>query len=366
MTASLLLFAAQLIAILSVLLLAVGYLKAEPHGSSPRIFALIALFTCFYLANGMTAAHIAAEFRLDLTGWEFVIDVGTAAIPGLFMLYCFQVFQESQHFPRPLAVLFGTQLVIEAGLSILGSGAEAGSGNGENLRAVVATAMDLMQLGFAGAAVYWTVKGWRTDLVEDRRAWRWVVIILQGGLIFTVVLVENFLLPFGSMNDAQAQALIVYTISILALGMVIITMQVDYRSLGAVIRKVSELREEPAAGVSANFDKDGFHQAFKEARIYREAGLTIASLASKLNMPEYRLRAFIHKTLGFRNFNAMLHKYRIEDACEELADPKNQSVPVLTIALTVGYQSITPFNNAFREIMGVTPSEYRRQKANGG
>ena len=48
--------------------------------------------------------------------------------------------------------------------------------------------------------------------------------------------------------------------------------------------------------------------------MYREAGLTIAQLAKKLNLPEYRLRAFIHRELGFRNFNAMLHAYRVEEA----------------------------------------------------
>ena len=58
----------------------------------------------------------------------------------------------------------------------------------------------------------------------------------------------------------------------------------------------------------------------------------------------------------------MLHKYRIEDASVLLGDRENKNVPVLTIALSVGYQSITPFNNAFRKIKGVTPSEYRKQQ----
>ena len=58
----------------------------------------------------------------------------------------------------------------------------------------------------------------------------------------------------------------------------------------------------------------------------------------------------------------MLHAYRVEEASQALAEANKQSVPVLTIALSVGYQSITPFNNAFKEIMGVTPSEYRKQR----
>jgi AraC-like DNA-binding protein len=57
----------------------------------------------------------------------------------------------------------------------------------------------------------------------------------------------------------------------------------------------------------------------------------------------------------------MLHEYRVEDASQALSNKDNDSLPVLTIALSVGYQSITPFNNAFRQIKGVTPSEYRKQ-----
>ena len=69
-------------------------------------------------------------------------------------------------------------------------------------------------------------------------------------------------------------------------------------------------------------------------------------------------------TVSYRSayvFNAMLHAYRVEEASQALVDADKHGVPVLTIALSVGYQSITPFNNAFREIMGVTPSEYRKQ-----
>ena len=57
----------------------------------------------------------------------------------------------------------------------------------------------------------------------------------------------------------------------------------------------------------------------------------------------------------------MLQQYRVEDASKLLIDNGSISVPILTIALTVGYQSITPFNNAFRKIKGLTPSEYRKQ-----
>ncbi|MGB4246081.1 MAG: helix-turn-helix domain-containing protein, partial [Pseudohongiellaceae bacterium] len=104
-----------------------------------------------------------------------------------------------------------------------------------------------------------------------------------------------------------------------------------------------------------------FNKVFREDKVYREHGLTIANLATKVDLPEYRLRALINKHLGYRNFNALLHEYRIEDASQMLADRTQRHLPVLTIALTVGYQSITPFNNAFRQMKGVTPTEFRKR-----
>ena len=143
--------------------------------------------------------------------------------------------------------------------------------------------------------------------------------------------------------------------------MLLAALRFDFVSLSYVIRRVTELTEEKSGQGTEAIDEESFNRVFRDGLLYREAGLTISGLAKKLNMPEYRLRAFIHKQLGFRNFNAMLHKYRIEDASAALADSSKQNLPVLTIALSVGYQSITPFNNAFREIKGVTPSEYRKK-----
>lgn len=358
MSNSILLYTAQLIAIMSLILLAIGYLKAQPQAASARVFALTAFFAVLYIVDGMSEAHVDSMFKLNLARWELLIHTAVPAIPGLFMIYSFLEFQEHRRFPVLLGVLFAIQIVLEATLVLL-DGSSGVAIDGLNI------VLDILQLVFVGFAMFWTLNGWSSDLVEDRRALRWMIISLQGALIFFVTVVENFLVAFGYIEIAEAQFVLVSAIAILVSAMVIATMQFDYVSLSKVIRKVAVLTEENTTENSADFDIDSFNRQFRDAKLYREAGLTIASLAKKLSLPEYRLRAFIHKTLGYRNFNAMLHQYRIEDACEALADPDNRTVPVLTIALTVGYQSITPFNNAFREIMGVTPSEYRKRRLNG-
>jgi AraC-like DNA-binding protein len=93
--------------------------------------------------------------------------------------------------------------------------------------------------------------------------------------------------------------------------------------------------------------------------IYRRPSLTLKDLADAMPLPEYRLRKLIHEGLSYQNFNTFLHDYRVRDACRQLRDPAMTRVPILTIALSTGYQSINTFNRGFREVMGMAPSAYR-------
>ena len=43
-----------------------------------------------------------------------------------------------------------------------------------------------------------------------------------------------------------------------------------------------------------------------------------------------------------------------------LSDPSQRDVQVLTIAMDAGFQSIGPFNRAFKADTGMTPTEFRR------
>jgi len=106
---------------------------------------------------------------------------------------------------------------------------------------------------------------------------------------------------------------------------------------------------------------DRLNRRFVPERLYAREALTIAELATLLGTQEHVLRRVINQGLGFRNFNDFLHTHRLKEAAERLGDPQRRRIPVLTIALEVGYGSIGPFNRAFKERFGVTPTEYRRQ-----
>jgi AraC-like DNA-binding protein len=104
----------------------------------------------------------------------------------------------------------------------------------------------------------------------------------------------------------------------------------------------------------------------EEDRVYRHEGLSVATLAARLSLPEYRLRRLINQRLGHRNFTSYVNGYRLAEVVAALSDPTQAQVPILTIALDAGFQSIGPFNRAFKAQTGMTPTDFRREHMGNG
>ncbi len=102
-------------------------------------------------------------------------------------------------------------------------------------------------------------------------------------------------------------------------------------------------------------------KASMEDNIWKQEGLTIRKLAEALDAPEHGLRQVINQGLGYRNFAHFVNEHRIEAACEVLSDPIKADVPIISVAYEVGYASLGPFNRAFRDIVGESPTEYRKR-----
>lgn len=98
-----------------------------------------------------------------------------------------------------------------------------------------------------------------------------------------------------------------------------------------------------------------------KAGLYREPGLTAAKLAVALGIQEHRLRRLINIHLGYRNISQYLNDYRIDEAKRRLADVGQRNVRVLSIAMEAGYVSLRPFNRAFKDRTGLTPTEFREK-----
>jgi AraC-like DNA-binding protein len=361
MSTQLLFFAVDVIGIFSVLLFGLRVLVTSPKRQNARLLALI----CFNSACAMVLA------RQDYAYWipeAYQLHAGVLRIPlhiarnmtsGLLMILCHSLFQDESKLPRWLAGAFGLQVLMEF------VGALRSNNASDWQYDIFQVAPALLQLLFVGCALYWMLRGWSADLVEVRRKLRSIFLLIVGTFVFFSILLERLLLPWGDI----AQFYVHLALSVLLALLAIFALLTTFGGHEPVY--IDPFRERAAQGPFASSRRvplavqDGaiasVRRAFAEQHVYRDGELTVAALALKLAMPEYRLRKLIHEQLGYRNFNALLHEYRIAEACRELADPNKNNLPILTIALTVGYNSINPFNRAFRDTKGMTPSAYRAQ-----
>lgn len=97
------------------------------------------------------------------------------------------------------------------------------------------------------------------------------------------------------------------------------------------------------------------------AGVWRNEGLTVGALAQRVNAPEHQVRRAINRGLGHRNFSSFINSARIEAAKSRLETPESSGVTILEIAYDVGFSSLGPFNRAFREATGLSPTDFRRQ-----
>ncbi len=106
-------------------------------------------------------------------------------------------------------------------------------------------------------------------------------------------------------------------------------------------------------------------QALMDDGAWRREGLTIGQLAADVGVPEHRLRRLINGGLGHRNFADFVGSSRIAAARVALADPANARASISALAFDLGYASLGPFNRAFKDATGQTPSEWRAQSLRG-
>lgn len=214
-------------------------------------------------------------------------------------------------------------------------------------------------------AMYVALRYAPDDLIEGRRRFRAIFAI--------AIAATGMMIAFGEIATlyfAPPRALMLFhatAIALLTFAFGLWLMQARRELLD--VRQVIVLAAPRSGGREATSSVSAADRLFLErlSRLmadgaWREEGLTVAALAGRVGLAEHNLRRLINGQLGFRNFSAFLNSYRIEEAKAALADPAQARKQVLQIALDLGYGSIAPFNRAFKDATGLTPTEFRKAK----
>jgi AraC-like DNA-binding protein len=96
-----------------------------------------------------------------------------------------------------------------------------------------------------------------------------------------------------------------------------------------------------------------------EEKPFLDSTISLTSLAKKLAVSPHALSQVLNESLK-KSFFEFIASYRIDAAKEMIRDPKMANIVIEEIAERVGYNSKSAFNNAFKKLTGITPSEYRK------
>jgi len=99
----------------------------------------------------------------------------------------------------------------------------------------------------------------------------------------------------------------------------------------------------------------------EEEKVFYDDELTLPDLAKRLSITKHQLSEILNKKHK-KNFFTYINEYRIREAAKLLIDMPDKKI--LEIAMIVGFNSKSSFNNSFAKYVGLPPSEYRKRFLN--
>jgi AraC-like DNA-binding protein len=309
-----------------------------------RVAVLTAIFVvsvaCYLVLPSLLTHAVPRPLQLS-------VMVGALAIPFAFWLATRLHFEDGFSPAAWQVAILSALLAARVGLAA-GRGPASQGGYGPTPWTLASNGMAMVVVADALRRIH---KGARVDLLLTRLRVRYGVLLACGVYALLVLAAEASVTP-GSPADRWLSLLNAVGLYLLVLA----TSELLLRVHPDFLKSAAPRAMPPGlAGLP-----DTLAQLIDGERVYATAGLTIGTLAARLGEPEYKVRQLINAQLGFRNFNAFLNHYRVRDARRLLADPAQASLGIAEVAYRLGYASLGPFNRAFKEMVGQTPSEFRR------
>jgi ABC-type antimicrobial peptide transport system permease subunit/AraC-like DNA-binding protein len=97
----------------------------------------------------------------------------------------------------------------------------------------------------------------------------------------------------------------------------------------------------------------------KEKGYYRDAELSLNSLAEKLGLHTHELSRIIN-TVFKKSFNDFINEYRVREVALKMQSPLYDHITLLGLAYESGFNSESSFHRIFKQFTGKTPLEYKK------
>lgn len=323
----------------SQLLLSAIALATSPNPYRVRLIGVaLALGGISYLISSPVFDSINLSIGLGL-------GLPADAIPPLLLLFTWELFEDDRRLSPLVWFIVATYIVMTLLIGLTGDAIDPA------VRAYLLVPLQLIKLGFVVGAIFIVWTGRESDLVETRLKLR-RAFAASIAVVVAVVVATELITRWQVPEAVELVGMAAIFVVTLAINLTFLRLNPTFALTGPPRSSMMMPEENLLVGE--------LKRTMSGDRAYADHDLRIADLSSRLKVPEYQLRRTINQNLGYRNFNQFVNRYRIEEAARRLIDEPR--TPVLTIALDVGFRSISSFNTAFRAQYRITPTVYRKSK----
>ncbi|MFD2571400.1 helix-turn-helix domain-containing protein [Spirosoma soli] len=125
-------------------------------------------------------------------------------------------------------------------------------------------------------------------------------------------------------------------------------------SVEPVVRKASTTT---LPNETVNQVVESLKKAMAKDKLYLDPELTVDKVGRHLQMPPKTISFVLNQYLQ-KSFNTFVNEYRIEAVKQRLTDPASEHLTLTGIAFECGFNSQATFQRTFKQMMGVSPTEY--------
>jgi AraC-like DNA-binding protein len=106
-------------------------------------------------------------------------------------------------------------------------------------------------------------------------------------------------------------------------------------------------------------------RSMEEDKIYLDPNCSLHLLSSHTGIAQKTISSVLNQHLQ-KSFNEFINQYRVEAVKTKLQQPETVNLTIAGIATECGFNSQATFQRTFRDLTGMSPSEFRKLAVNAG
>ncbi len=210
---------------------------------------------------------------------------------------------------------------------------------------------------FLSGGIYMAILARSLFLLRNKRSlFKMEFLLTAGFLAWAILIVLVGLLSMQTMAMLVPAQMIMLALAVAAA----IHIQLNYPHLLSSLEEIGQRQYQASTLLTIDCDdvKQRLQLLMQDKEVYRDAELSLLSLAESLSLKPHQLSELLNTQLGV-SFSSYLRGQRVK-AAERLLQTEPE-VSVLAIGLSVGFSSQSAFYSAFKEVYAMAPGQYRRQ-----